>query len=198
MRSVPENRFSPKRKAVLCGKSHHRAGASELRTASLFFIAFSVACAGYLYSKRLEARVKKTEKILLLLSQIKTEIEFTAASVEDIFNSLLSSGDYSSLPFIDICRKAMQNGDDFGTAWSKSLNKTESTYALKKEDVNLLFSFGSALGTTDSSGQIRNCEMHEKLFRERLNSAEAECEKLSKPARITGILAGAAAVIIFM
>lgn len=143
-------------------------------------------------------RVKKIEKILLLLSQIKTEIEFTAASVEEIFNSLSSSGSYSSLPFVDICRKKMHSGEDFETAWSGALSRNENTYSLKKEDVSLLCSFGAALGTTDSAGQIRNCEMHEKLFRERLDSAEAEREKLAKPAKITGALAGAAAVIIFM
>ncbi len=169
-----------------------------MKAASLFLIAFSSVSAGYLYSKKLEVRVKKLEKILLLLSQIKTEIEFTAASIEEIFNSLSASREYSPLPFIDSCRKKLSDGEDFSSAWSNSLNNADSIYALKKDDIGLLCSFGSALGKTDSAGQIRNCEMHEILFRERLNSALAESARLSKPAKITGVLAGAAVLIIFL
>lgn len=169
-----------------------------MRLASLFLMAFSAACAGYLYSKKLEARVKKIEKILLLLSQIKTEIEFTAENIEEIFNSLSDSCDYSPLPFIDICRRKLGDGEDFSTAWLTAISSRECSFALKKEDISLLSSFGAALGKTDSAGQIRNCEMHEKLFRERLKEASEDNRRLSKPARITGILSGAAVMIIFM
>lgn len=169
-----------------------------MKLTACFFIAFSLSCAGYMYSKKLEARVKKIEKILLFLSQIKTEIEFTADNIEAIMELLSTSSELSELKFISACAEKLHSGDDFFSAWVDALNDRQNTYAFKKDDINLLLSFGSALGKTDSSGQIRNCEMHEKMFKERLKNAVEEKNRLSKPIRITGILTGAAVLIIFM
>ena len=167
-----------------------------LKSAAAFAIAFSISCAGYLYSKSLETRVKKLEKILLLLSQIKTAIEFTADSVETIFSSLSESEDFAALPFVSDCLERMKRGADFFSGWNEALNEKENIFPLKKEDTALLASFGSSLGATDSAGQMRNCEMHERLFEERLRGAIADKDNLSKPARTVGLLTGAVVLII--
>ena len=169
-----------------------------LRTAAVMSIALSASFAGCLYSKRLEMRVRKLEKILLLLSQIKTAIEFTADSVEGILATLNDTCDFSLLPFAEDCRLKMAKGADFFSAWSEALAARENVFQLKKEDVSLLLSFGAALGATDSAGQMRNCEMHERLFKERLEAAIADKKTLSKPVRVVGFLAGAAVMIIFV
>lgn len=169
-----------------------------IKTEAAVIIAFALSCGGYLYSKRLELRVQKIEKIILLLSQIKTAIEFTADNVEGIFASLTTACDLSTLPFVDDCRKKMSCGADFFSSWSESLEKKENIFPLKKEDIALLLSFGSSLGATDSAGQIQNCEMHEGLFKERLSAAINEKNTLSKPVRVVGLLTGAMVLILFM
>lgn len=169
-----------------------------MKQAALFFIGFSVACAGYLYSLKLENRVKKIEKILLFISRIKTDIEYTAENAEAIFESLSQSSELSELSFIEVCCKSLKNGENFAAAWSTSLNKKENVRYLKKDDVSLLRSFGTSFGATDLSGQMRNCEMHEKLFKERLCAASEEKKAFAKPAKITGLLCGIAVMIIFM
>lgn len=169
-----------------------------LKQAALFFMGFAVACAGYLYSLRLETRVRKIEKILLFLSQIKTNLEFTAENAESIFSILSKRQELTSLPFVGDCFMNMKNGDSFSSAWNNSINCTENVRCLKKDDVALLRSFGASFGITDLSGQMRNCEMHEKLFHERLTLAEEERKAFSKPVKITGLLCGIAVMIIFM
>lgn len=169
-----------------------------MKTVAVLALSFAVACGGCLYSKRLEMRVQKIEKILIFLSQIKTAIEFTADNVEGIFSWLTTSCDFSSLPFVAICTAKMGGGASFFASWSEALSKRENVVPLKKEDVALLLSFGSALGATDSAGQIQNCEMHEKLFKERLSAAVSEKNTLSKPARVVGILTGAIVLILFL
>ena len=97
-----------------------------LRAAAVMSIALSVSFAGCLYSKRLEIRVRKLEKILLLLSQIKTAIEFTADSLEGILSSLGDTCDLSLLPFVEVCRLKMTGGADFFSAWSEALAAKEN------------------------------------------------------------------------
>lgn len=169
-----------------------------MKAVAAVIIAFALASGGYLYSKKLDSRVQKFEKILIMLSQIKTSIQFTADNVEGIFSSISTSCDLSILPFVDACIAEMAEGADFYTAWSETLSKRENTVNLKKEDVALLLSFGSSLGATDSAGQMQNCELHEKLFKERLSAAREEKNTLSKPARVVGILTGTAVLILFM
>ena len=169
-----------------------------LRGAAAFLVALSASGAGYLYSMRLALRVKKLEKILLFISQIKTEIEFTADSVSGIFASVSSGNDLSLLPFVALCLEKMSGGEDFSTAWNGALDEKESVRALKNEDVALLRSFGSSLGATDCGGQMRNCEMHSRLFRERLNCAVEDKKRLYKPTRAGGLLTGAALLIILL
>ncbi len=169
-----------------------------LRAAALFLIALSVACAGWTYSAALELRVRKIEKILLFISEMKTEMDFTSDSIENILDSISVHGDFKILPFVDECRRRMRNGEDFFNAWKASVLKRENVYALKKEDTSLLASFGTSVGRTDSAGQIRNCELHEKLLKDKLIAAQEEKRTFSRPARGIGLMAGAAVMIIFL
>lgn len=167
-----------------------------LKTAAVLLTAFSAACAGYLYSRRLELRVKKIEKILLFLSVVKTEIRFTSDSAAAVLSS--AAEECGGLPFINDCVEKLMHGADFITAWNSAVDKKENIFPLKKEDTALLYSFGSGFGLTDVQGQIRNCEMHEELFREKLKSALNEKSTMSRPARGAGFLTAAAIMIIFV
>lgn len=169
-----------------------------LKSAAVFLIALSAACGGWIYSSALSVRVRKIEKILLFISEIKTEIEFTSDSLKNILDSISAHGNFTLLPFIGDCVHRMRNGEDFFNAWKGSVLKRENVYALKKGDTALLISFGASLGRTDSAGQIRNCELHEKLFKDKLSSAQEEKKTLSRPARGIGFMAAAALLIIFL
>ncbi len=169
-----------------------------MRTVSAFLIAFSFCGAGYLFSKKLDLRVKKLEKIILMISEIKTEIEFSAQNINDIIDSLITKGDFGLLPFLNNLKEILSDGENFDFAWKKSLTVKENIGGLKKEDVELLLSFGSSLGKTDSSGQMNNCEMHIRFFEEKLKNAVNEKKMLSRPAKGIGFACSLTVLILFM
>lgn len=165
---------------------------------SLLAVAFCIAFSGRFISKQLELRITKLEKIYVLFSDISSRIEFTADCVADIFSSLSLGENYEDLPFVDECKKSLNEGESFDAAWQKSLKKSSNISGLKKEDVNVLLSFGSSFGSTDITGQISNCEIHKKLIDSKLQSARADFAMYSKPAKGIGILAGVAVFILFI
>lgn len=169
-----------------------------LRNTAIYLISFSVAGAGYLYSLTFDLRVRKLEKIILFMSQIKTEIQFTADSVRNILGTILTGMDWSLLPFIRDCAEGMEKGEDVLSSWNSAISKRSNVRALKTEDIALLHSFGTSFGVTDSAGQIKNCEMHELLFREKLEAAISDKNKMSTPIKTCGILTGTALLIIFL
>lgn len=159
-------------------------------------IAISVSAVGFFASKRMEKRLCKLEKVCVFLSDINSRIRFTADCAADIFSSLTCTGNYSVLPFVSECSDGLSSGEDFDICWERALSKKENISGLKKEDVDVLVSFGSAFGTTDTQGQISNCEMHKKLIEMRIESAQTEIDLYSKPAKGIGVLMGIIVIIL--
>lgn len=159
-------------------------------------IAISLSLAGYSASRCLEVRIAKLEKISVLLSDIKSRIEFTADCVTDIFCALNKSENYITLPFIKECADRLASGDSFDFVWRKALAQKENISGLKKEDIDVLLSFGASFGTTDVTGQLSNCEIHTKLIETKILSARKDYSLYSKPAKGIGVLAGVAVIIL--
>ncbi|MBQ8784371.1 MAG: stage III sporulation protein AB [Clostridia bacterium] len=167
-----------------------------MKLIAAFLIAICFSSAGQFVSKQLELRIAKLEKIYVLFSDIKSRIEFTADCAGDIFSSLNQMHSYELLPFVGDCEGRLCNGESFDSAWKNSLLIRQNVTGLKKEDISVLVSFGSSFGTTDTAGQLSNCEIHKKLVEAKLNSARADFNLYSKPARGIGLLAGFATIIL--
>ncbi|MBQ8229048.1 MAG: stage III sporulation protein AB [Clostridia bacterium] len=159
-------------------------------------MATSFALGGRFFVKKLSSRLLKLEKILVLFSDIGSRIRYTADSLTDIFISLDSSGNYHTLGFVNECKNLLVSGESFLSAWETATKNRNNIWSLKREDVAILQSFGSALGTTDVTGQISNCEIHKKLVEEKLNSAKKDYSLYSKPVGGIGVLAGIATLIL--
>ncbi len=166
-----------------------------MKYVALMAVAFCVSFLGQYISKQLEMRIIKLEKIYVLLSDISSRIEFTADSVTDIFSSLSVGENYGVLPFVKDCETRLLHGEDFDSAWLSSLKNLQG---LRKEDIEVLISFGASFGTTDIAGQKSNCEIHKKLIESKLQSAQADFKMYSKPAKGIGMLVGIAIFILFI
>lgn len=169
-----------------------------MRQISLFLIAVCISVFGQLYSKRLESRVKKLEKISSMLLNIKTEIEFSASDAKDILASISTKDEYNALPFTEECCKKLKSGETFEAAWTQAISNKENTMFLKNDDTDILLSFGKEFGKTDTNGQLSNCLFHKCLIDEKLTDARRDFSTLSKPAKTVSALAGAAVYVIFM
>ncbi len=167
-----------------------------MRYLAAFMIALCLCSAGRFVSAQLEMRIAKLEKVYILFSDIKSRIEFTADCVTDIFCAVDCAESYKILPFVEKCAKRLSDGESFDTVWKSSLSEKENVTGLKKEDVIILLSFGETLGTTDTAGQISNCEIHKKLIETKLESARDDYRMYSKPAKGIGVLAGVAVLIL--
>lgn len=167
-----------------------------MRYAAALLTAFCFFMAGRFASGRLEMRITKLEKIYVLFSDIKSRIEFTADCAADIFSSLNESRSYDVLAFVGDCASGLCCGESFDTAWKAALSKKENLSGLKKEDVSLLLSFGEGFGTTDTTGQLANCEIHKKLIEEKIKAAYKDFDMYSRPAKGIGVLAGVAVLIL--
>ncbi len=167
-----------------------------MRYAASFLIAVCFFMAGRLVSGRLEMRIAKLEKIYVLFSDIKSRVEFTADCATDIFSSLSESHGYDALPFVSDCAGRLLQGESFDSAWETAISTKGNVSGLKKEDVALLFSFGGGFGTTDTTGQISNCEIHKRLIEEKIAAAYKDFDMHSRPAKGIGLLAGLAVLIL--
>ncbi len=161
-------------------------------------LAISFFLGGRFLVKRLEARVNKLEKIYILLSDISSRIHYTADSLKDIFISVNLSQNYQNLPFVSACQKRLETGESFIVVWQSEISKRENVRDLKKEDISVLFSFGSSLGTTDVNGQISNCEVHKRLIDEKISVARSDYQKYSKSVSGIGTLAAIATIILLI
>ncbi len=168
-----------------------------MKYVSLFSIFLCFSLTGIFFSKQIEMRIQKLEKIYLLLSEISSRIEYTSECIGNILSSLSREKGYDILPFVKECSFALAKGESFDLSWQKALNDYHNTRALKKEDIAILLSFGSGFGKSDVSGQISNCEIHKKMTESKLKSAKEDFLKYSKPLRYIGVLAGVATVILF-
>lgn len=167
-----------------------------MRYAAAFLIAVCFSMSGRLVSGKLKMRITKLEKIYVLFSDIKSRVEFTADCAADIFSSLSASYSYDVLPFVSDCACRLLQGESFDSAWESAVSEKENVSNLKKEDVAILFSFGGGFGTTDTTGQLSNCEIHKKLIEEKLAEAYKDFNLHSRPAKGIGLLAGIAVLIL--
>ena len=77
----------------------------------------------------------------------------------------------------------------FKMQWGKSIDSIK--FSLLKEDLDLLKSFGSSLGTSDIAGQISTIKIYKENFLKQKKEASDIFEKKSKLYRSIGVLAGA-------
>ena len=156
----------------------------------------SFTLAGQYGSRRLVSRVRSLERIQIMLSAIRANVEYGAPPVQSLMETLCARENLAILRFLPACRELCLRGMPFPAAWRKALDNRNVTAPLKPEDIGLLKSFGESLGTTDSNGLIGNCRLHQALFNDNLNAARQADAKYGKLFPVMGFLTGLAAVII--
>lgn len=154
--------------------------------------------AGQYAAYRLSMRVSKLEKIRLMLCITENELRCLCRPADELISVLCANSRLKELDFLESCRKAMNNGDNFASAWKRSLSDRANVRYLSAEDVSALLSFGELFGVTDIDGQLANCRLHTELLDERLLQARKQKEKYSSLSCGLGAAVGAGLIIIFM
>ena len=126
----------------------------------------------------------------------ETTIRYCAAPLSSLVSQAAES--YPELPFLRGCEKGLRTGRDFPAAWQHGIKTCEKGQGLKKEDFDLLFSFGKGLGVTDVEGQVAHCALYLELTEERYLQAKEEKGKKGKLYFMLGVLSGIAAALFLL
>lgn len=151
---------------------------------------------GYLESKKLSDRVKFYARFKQFLATVETTIRYRATPLASLVAQAAES--YPTLTFLSRCEQELCIGRDFPSAWQCGVKACGKSQGLKKEDFDLLFSFGQGLGVTDVEGQVAHCALYIKMAEERYAQAKDEKGKKGKLYFMLGALSGIAAALFLL
>lgn len=114
-----------------------------------------------IHVKQIKNHTKSIMQIVLLIENIKILIEYKNMSITEIFDTICCSENYHLLTFLENIKKGLS---DYHTTLNEVLVDKNLLYLFDYEDIEYIKGFFSMLGTSDSNGQIVNCDLYKKLF----------------------------------
>ncbi|GAB6117635.1 hypothetical protein JCM16816_12320 [Thermoanaerobacter brockii subsp. lactiethylicus] len=170
-----------------------------MKLLGIVLVIFSTSSLGYLFALKYKMRRWILKSMISSLNLFKIEITYSKAPLGEILMAISRSSD-KSIKFV-FSKTGMilsQNeGYTAGEAWEIALNEWDNGY-LKKEDVEILRSFGFGLGNSDVYNQEKNFDLAIELLKRQLSNAEEESKKNEKLYKNIGVLAGLAIIILFL
>lgn len=161
---------------------------------SLILIFIFSASVGFYLKFRIQKREKSLEQCILLLENINTKISFTNADMSRIITDFSRDSDLVFLRRFE----GLEDISNIKERWSRALKEGGFSDCLKKDDGDILLSFGNILGITDAAGQKNNCVIHIKLLENSLNEARDENIKKGKLVSSLCLLTGLSIILLFI
>lgn len=150
-------------------------------------IIISSAFIGINEAAKLKDKCTCTSKMIQMIRQIKIQMNYCVPSVREILQALTEMAEFKPFTFLNKCLESYDECS-FDTLWEREVRA--AGLPLSKEDVMMLVSFGSGLGTTDLDGQIGLCDSFEEKFKMSLKAYETQRDQKSKLYISAGVLAG--------
>ena len=149
---------------------------------------------GAVYSIKLKKRIIYLENTLMMLHEMKINIEYLNMPVCEMIYKMKSKDYFAKLEFLSECCKAVKEGRDFPEAWKTALEI--SNYYYKSEETDKLLHLGANLGTSDLENQIKILNIHTEYFENYLKKAKSTQQKYGN--MIFGITSLAGCMIFIM
>ena len=128
-----------------------------IKTAAALAVALGFALGGKCVASFYAGRVRVIRESLLLISAVETGVRFAHLTVEQLLRELDKNGGFVYLDFIADCRRRMESGEPFPSAWRKSIEQRGELCRLLGEAKEYLAALGSDIGATDVDGQLNSC-----------------------------------------
>ena len=145
---------------------------------------------GFLLSADLGRRVRELSQAQALMREIGTHMRYFSSPVMEMVGKLSSREDFSALPFLRECEQRYEKCHNFDEAMAQALASRAQDMHMKKSDIDILASFFRGMGTTDTQGQIANCELHEVQLETALHAARERQKTHGRLYRTLGLLSG--------
>ena len=121
---------------------------------------------------------------------------FAHLTVEQLLRELDKNGGFVYLDFIADCRRRMESGEPFPSAWRKSIEQRGELCRLLGEAKEYLAALGS--GATDVDGQLNSCGYYKRLLTAELEQREEKNRRSSKLFPALGVMLGVSAAIMMI
>lgn len=169
-----------------------------LKLVGIVVVILSCTMAGLMKSITLSRRVRELEYFISAFNYISTEIRYLSSPVDVIISNLVADSDRTKPRVFELCLAEFQKSHDFKASWLKAVSDSKPFLSLTREDVETLIRFGDTFGTTDSQGELANCNIYMENFRQRLACARSDKSKRAHMYLSLGLLTGVliAAVLI--
>lgn len=148
----------------------------------LIFIVLCCFGAGYYLSLRLKARYDFLTAFKDFLSALEINLRFKNTEIFSLVKS--SAPELLNNFFKD------NNENNFQLYWSGCVSDIPKSFALKKDDISLLYEFGKLLGTTDIDGQLNHINLYKELINTNIDNSLSELKTKSKLYKMLGLFAG--------
>lgn len=135
---------------------------------------------GFTYSQKLHKRKAVLEKFVLELKNCHTQLQYTSAQLPILFKN-----NFMNYTFCD--------DKPFSDQWNNMLDNFR--HILNANDIEVLMSFATNLGTTDTDGELKNIELHTQMLKNNIVDASSDIERKSKLYKTFGLSLGVTIVI---
>ena len=164
-----------------------------IKTAAALAVALGFALGGKCVASFYAGRVRVIRESLLLISAVETGVRFAHLTVEQLLRELDKNGGFVYLDFIADCRRRMESGEPFPSAWRKSIEQRGELCRLLGEAKEYLAALGS-----DVDGQLNSCGYYKRLLTAELEQREEKNRRSSKLFPALGVMLGVSAAIMMI
>ncbi len=144
----------------------------------------------------LKKRTVLLEKTVSLIINLKVELSYRREAILNLIRRLSCYSVCRNLDYLPLCEAYLQKGEDFPTAWKKSIAESRCPYTA--EEKSKLSSLSEILGTTDTDSQIIMLNLYEEYMKDFLNKAEKSQSAYGRLSLILGFLSGFAVFILVL
>lgn len=143
---------------------------------------------GVAYSVKLNKRIVLLEKTVLMIREMKVQLEYLNLPVYELVNEIESKKYLSDLSFLKECIIRIENNYDFPVAWELSIEESPLYY--KRIEKDKLLHLGGNLGRSDIENQINMLNVQLTHFEEFLKSAKIQKQKYGNMSVTLALLSG--------
>lgn len=169
-----------------------------IKTAAALAVALGFALGGKCVASFYAGRVRVIREALLLISSVETGVRFAHMTVEQLLRELDRNGGFVYLDFIGECRKAMERGEPFPSAWRRSIEERGELCRLLGDAKEYLAALGSDIGATDVEGQLSSCGYYRSVLTAELEQREEKNRRSARLFPALGVMLGISAAIMMI
>ncbi len=123
-----------------------------------------------IYVNQIKNHTKSIMQFVLLIENIKILIEYKNMSITEIFDVTCDSENYNLLTFLVKIKSGLC---DYHKTLNEVFEDKSLVYIFDSEDIEYIKGFFSMLGTSDTNGQVVNCDLYKKLFEKKYSQLES-------------------------